>query len=155
VVGVVTNYHWDFGDGNSQDTGTTPTVSHTYGTSDTYFVILTVTTTTGAGSSSNCPVSVAGDGPPLVDSCIPTFGVGTGLPGSAFEIIGSPYAVIPASGPGGETTVFAEVPINVTVRCPDSCFSEGTDFYFQMGGSYTSCFDAVGPWSNSHLSLTV
>jgi PKD repeat protein len=56
-AGVVTNYHWNFGDGNTADTGTTATTSHTYATAGTYDVVLTVTTTTGSGASPDCPVT--------------------------------------------------------------------------------------------------
>lgn len=58
VGAVVTNYHWDFGDGTMVDTGTTPTTSHSYATTGTYTVTLTVTATTGTGVSHGCSVLV-------------------------------------------------------------------------------------------------
>jgi PKD repeat protein len=38
----ISNYHWDFDDGATDDTGTTPTDSHTYGQAGIYKVQLTV-----------------------------------------------------------------------------------------------------------------
>ena len=48
--GTVASYHWDFGDGTSQTT-VSPTVTHTYATSNTYTVTLTVTDDAGCSTA--------------------------------------------------------------------------------------------------------
>ena len=45
--GTVVSYHWDFGDGQTQNT-TTPTISHTYSTPGARTVLLTVTDNSGS-----------------------------------------------------------------------------------------------------------
>ena len=47
AVGTVVQYVWNFGDGSSEETTTTPTVSHTYAQGGTYTVGLTVTNSAG------------------------------------------------------------------------------------------------------------
>lgn len=64
---TVTNWHWNFGDGNSEDTGTTVTVHHDYAIADTYDVVLTATTTTVIINSGVCPVTVTPP-PPCLDT---------------------------------------------------------------------------------------
>lgn len=57
----ITNYHWDFGDGQTQDTGASNTVDHFYTLPGTYSVVVTVTTSDGSSFSSGlCPVTLAG-----------------------------------------------------------------------------------------------
>jgi len=46
--GIITDYHWDFGDGETADTSS---VSHTYPNKGVYRVTLTVTDSTGATGS--------------------------------------------------------------------------------------------------------
>lgn len=154
----VVSYLWDYGDGSTETT-LTSTVHHDYDATGTYDVIVTVTTASGGtGSSTACPVSVVagpGDGPPLPGSCIPTFGTGTGTPNSAFEISGTPYTILVGGGPSGQTTVEATVPITVRVKCDAACTNNSGDFWFQMGGTYTSCFCPAGAHTNTHLTLTV
>ena len=49
AVGTITDYSWNFGDGTgTQDGGSTPTVSHTYGARGYYSVKLTVKNDAGA-----------------------------------------------------------------------------------------------------------
>lgn len=48
-VGSVVTWAWDFGDGQEQTTSS-PTVTHTYSNSGTYFVTLTVTNTAGTST---------------------------------------------------------------------------------------------------------
>lgn len=58
--GVMTvQYLWDFGDGTSDDTGTSPTNSHTYEALGQYDVVVTIVTDTGRiASSAACPVTM-------------------------------------------------------------------------------------------------
>lgn len=58
VFAGIVNYHWAFGDGSEEDTGTTNTASHVYAAPGTYDVVVTVTTDTDTGSSGACPVEV-------------------------------------------------------------------------------------------------
>ena len=57
----ITSYDWEFGDDN---TGSGSTVSHTYGTDDTYTVTLTVTDGGGLSDSTSENVTVAEDSDP-------------------------------------------------------------------------------------------
>jgi PKD repeat protein len=61
LVGSV-DYSWNFGDGNTQDSGSTPTTSHTYGARGSYPVKLTVTNDAGQTATSSQTVTV--DDPP-------------------------------------------------------------------------------------------
>lgn len=56
---TIVNYHWDFGDGTSADTGATNTVVHTYEAPGTYAVTVTATTDDGCFISKTCPLSIA------------------------------------------------------------------------------------------------
>jgi len=55
AFGTIATYHWDFGDGSSQDT-TTPTTTHAYAAGGTYTVSLTETDSAGT-SASTLPAS--------------------------------------------------------------------------------------------------
>jgi YVTN family beta-propeller protein len=48
--GGIATYQWNFGDGSSVETTTSPTVSHAYGTAATFPVTLTVTNTSGTST---------------------------------------------------------------------------------------------------------
>jgi PKD repeat protein len=59
VGATIVRYVWDFGDGSAaQDTGTTPTASHTYANDGTYGVTLTVTDSLGRTASKTATVTV-------------------------------------------------------------------------------------------------
>ncbi len=61
----VTSWAWTFGDGNRQ-TGTTPTVSHTYSTAGSYAASLVVTDSHGATSAPSTERVVAGNASPTL-----------------------------------------------------------------------------------------
>jgi len=64
--GTIDNYAWDFGDGNTLDPNTDPTVSHAYQNSGTFIVTLTLTD--NDGNTSTCTESVVvGTTPPVCD----------------------------------------------------------------------------------------
>jgi DNA-binding beta-propeller fold protein YncE len=50
AYGSITNYHWDFGDGNTTNT-TTPTTAHTYATAGSFTTTLTETDTAGTSTT--------------------------------------------------------------------------------------------------------
>jgi PKD repeat protein len=60
--GSIKDYSWDFGDGNTQDTGSTPTTSHTYTSAGTYRVTVTVTDDLGIRTTTTGQVTI--DAPP-------------------------------------------------------------------------------------------
>ena len=63
AVGTITDYSWNFGDGTgTQDGGSTPTISHTYATRNTYTVTLTLTNDADQTATSTQTVTV--DDPP-------------------------------------------------------------------------------------------
>lgn len=56
---TVTNYHWDFGDGDEVDTGTINTVHHDYVMGGIYDVVVTVTASSGdVGTSDGCSIQL-------------------------------------------------------------------------------------------------
>ena len=57
--GTITDYSWDFGDGTTDDTGTTPTTSHTYTSPGIYTVTLTTTDDLGLTATVSRQVTVA------------------------------------------------------------------------------------------------
>jgi PKD repeat protein len=73
--GIITGYHWDFGDGQSQDTAS-PTTSHTYDQGGSKTVTLTVTDDDGSISIISQTLSVI-DRPPTASFTVPA-GVGKG-----------------------------------------------------------------------------
>jgi PKD repeat protein len=60
--GTVADYSWKFGDGSSQDTGTTSSATHSYGARGAYTVTLTITNSYGQTAST--PRTVTVDDPP-------------------------------------------------------------------------------------------
>jgi PKD repeat protein len=56
-TGDITDYFWNFGDGNTDDSGTSPQDSHTYATNGTYTVTLTITDAFGRKSSTSRSVT--------------------------------------------------------------------------------------------------
>ena len=74
-VGIV-SYSWDFGDATAAGTGVTP--SHTYGTTGTFQVTLTVTDGGGLSNSITHPVTITGGGnqPPVANFTYSCTGTG-------------------------------------------------------------------------------
>jgi PKD repeat protein len=62
VNGTITDYSWSFGDGSTEDTGPTPSVTYTYSQRDDYTVALTITTSTGQTATGTETIAV--DNPP-------------------------------------------------------------------------------------------
>ena len=56
--GAIRDYSWNFGDGTVQDTGSTPTVAHTYASPGTYSVVLTTTDDLDVASSTSTLITV-------------------------------------------------------------------------------------------------
>lgn len=56
--GAIASYTWDFGDGTPPETGTQPTVQHSYASSGTYTVTLRVVDQAGASAQSTAEVKV-------------------------------------------------------------------------------------------------
>src|SRR5205823_3763480 len=88
--GSITDYSWDFGDGGTDDTGSTATDSHTYTARGAYTVTVTVKTSTGQTDASKQMVTV--DDPPTAAFTAPPSAVPAGTP-VAFDAS--------ASTPGG------------------------------------------------------
>jgi len=57
AYGTIANYHWDFGDGATQDT-TGPTTTHTYATAGAYSISLTETDWAGTSVSTSPPSTI-------------------------------------------------------------------------------------------------
>jgi PKD repeat protein len=57
AYGTIANYHWDFGDGSSQDTPT-PTTTHSYAAAGNYTVSLTETDWAGTSVATSPPSTV-------------------------------------------------------------------------------------------------
>ncbi len=93
--GSIASYSWDFGDGS---TGSGATPSHTYATSGTHQVTLTVTDLDGHTASSG-PTPVTVGAAPVAQFSVPTSGPHTGSPVS-FDGSGS-------TEPGGSITSYS------------------------------------------------
>jgi PKD repeat protein len=68
--GTITDYKWTFGDGTTDDTGTTPTTTHTYGNPGAYNVTLTTTDDLGVSSTGTQVLTV--DAPPTASFTAPS-----------------------------------------------------------------------------------
>ena len=55
---TVANYHWDFGDGDTEETGSTNTVHHNFPLTGSYDVVVTVTTSAGATLQASGPCAL-------------------------------------------------------------------------------------------------
>jgi PKD repeat protein len=55
---TITDYRWDWGDGASEDNGTTSTASHSFGSANTFVVKLTITDSQGRVSTTSMSVPV-------------------------------------------------------------------------------------------------
>ncbi len=82
--GTITDYSWSFGDGDTENTSTTPSVSHPFAARGSYVVTLTVTNNYGQASASTQTVTV--DTPPTAAfTSSPT----PSTPGSAVSLNGT------------------------------------------------------------------
>jgi len=71
---TISDYSWDFGDGNTTDGGSTATASHTYATPGKYNVTLMVTNSNGESESTTQTLTI--DAPPVASfTATPTPGV--------------------------------------------------------------------------------
>ncbi|MGZ4198441.1 MAG: PKD domain-containing protein, partial [Solirubrobacteraceae bacterium] len=95
LLGPITDYSWDFGDGTTSDAGNNPTTTHPYPNRGNYVVMLTVTNKLGQTATTTQTVTV--DVPPTASLAAPT---GAQTPGSSlsFDASGS------TPGPGGTIT---------------------------------------------------
>ena len=60
TVGTITDYSWNFGDGATEDTGTTATATHTYANPGTYTISLTTTDDLQVTNTATETVTVVG-----------------------------------------------------------------------------------------------
>lgn len=67
---TITDYSWDFGDGNSSSSGSTATTSHNYSNDGYYTVTLTITDSLGRTSSYQESVFIGSTNPTLVGGTI-------------------------------------------------------------------------------------
>jgi hypothetical protein len=123
---MVTNYHWEFDDGNSIDTGPVNTVHHDYASSAIYDVIVTVTASNGGvGTTGACPVEVC----PAIE---------------CFDIP-SPAVMDPTGGPNGEPAVVwtndtvASVTLTGACDCAKSSITASVDGWLLYGALVYSC----------------
>ncbi|MFN8393924.1 MAG: PKD domain-containing protein [Bacteroidia bacterium] len=128
--GSVVSWNWDFGD---QNTGTGPNPSHTYASTGTYQVCLTIATSNGCTSTfcdsvtagaaqSNCTASLTYTQLPSGAFGFVVTASGTGVPVQYFydfadgNVLTSPYDTVTHSYPNGGTMQPC-----VTVLFSDSC----------------------------------
>jgi PKD repeat protein len=147
----ISSYQWNWGDGTSATSASTPTASHAYAAAGTYQVSLTVTDRLGFTSTTTHQVSVAGGaqtpiaqttGATGVDSQDATLG-GTINPENRTVTYAFDYGTSPGSldrstpstpGPGGQTAT--------SVSATVSGLSPSTTYYYQLvvtagGATYT------------------
>jgi PKD repeat protein len=98
----ISDYSWDFGDGTSADTGSTPSASHTYPNAGTYTVTLTVTDQLGLSDTATEQVVIA---PASVQS--------TGAPPPVQPPVSTPAPTPPPSSPPVTTT---PKPVSLVVK---------------------------------------
>jgi PKD repeat protein len=130
--GRISNYAWSFGDGSPSGTGATP--SHTYATSGTYTVTLTVTDSAGLVASVSHSV-VVGKASQVI--------VFTSTPPSGAVVGGSPYTVTATGGGSGNPVTFAVDPAASSV-----CALSGASVSFVGAGLCT--IDANQAGNGSH-----
>lgn len=150
---AVTNYHWDFGDGNTTDTGATNTVHHDYTASGTYDVVVTVTTASGMSSSPSCPLSVVGPDGPIAPGCFsgdfvidptgsPSGGPVVVGPGTGASTCGCAQPV-PDSGDGG---TWVQYGVETFTRHGDPAGGAGAFIWLRVYDDDTcETFEDIGP----------
>jgi len=85
ITGTITDYSWDFGDGTTQDTGTTPSATHTY--SDRQDETVTLTITTSGSQTFSGTETIPVDDPPT--AAVDDASTIVGAPGQAVDFNGS------------------------------------------------------------------
>jgi hypothetical protein len=102
----VKDYHWEFGDGQSEDTGEAAAVEHTYAKAGTYTVILTITDALGQKVQAEEKVTVAeaekSQGPGTTTNTNTTTTDITTTPTATTPVVTKP--TIPATKPKTPTT---------------------------------------------------
>ena len=142
--GTITDYSWNFGDGTTDDTGTTPTASHTYTTRDHYNVTLTVTNSNGQTASSTETVTV--DDRPTA-ALTPSTSLAT--PGSAVSFDGTASA----PGAGGAITDYSWNFGDASTQ--DTGTTPTTNHTYTTPGVYTARLTATDDLGVSDTATTV
>jgi len=137
--GSITNYEWDFGDGNTT-TITEPIITHSYASAGTYNVNLTITDDEGARNSTNKTITIY--------QTTAIFDTGAPL---------DPYPSISGTH-NGTITPFSNITVNklYTYPCP------GTGGHTEYARIWNKTWSAtatwkgyVGDWSNITFDKTV
>lgn len=127
---TITNYAFDYGDGQTTATATTATASHTYANPGTYTVTVTVTDSTGASAQTTATLTTTGsDYTPVVLDRILDTRSGLGAPKAKISY-GSSIA-LQVTGVDGIPTGATGVVLNLTaVDTTDNglieCYPDGT-----------------------------
>jgi len=116
TASTITSYTFDFGDGSTEVTNTTGTVSYTYTTPGTYTVTLTVQDAAGNSATDTASVTTTGsDYTPYGPTRILDTRDGTGEGGTAAKIGADSAIKLQIGGNGSIPTGVTAVVINLTV----------------------------------------
>jgi len=126
--GFITNYEWDFGDGNITNT-TEKTINHSYSETGSYEVTLTVTDDDGATNSISKPITVLGEATTL--SITPP--AQEVLPNESFTVNVTVDPAVPIAGVQFDLSFNSSLLTANSVTEGNLLSQNGADTYFSPG----------------------